>query len=77
MLEALKSAVNPTKNLFWDNFDIGFQKASGGGDIYVPILKNEATLIDLFSEVFYYLICSLCDNNVDENNLFHNEWEVH
>ena len=37
MLEALKSAVNPTKNLFWDNFDIGFQKASGGGDIYVPI----------------------------------------
>ena len=73
MLEALKSAVNPTKNLFWDNFDIGFQKASGGGDIYVP----KAMLIDLFSEVFYYLICSLCDNNVDENNLFHNEWEVH
>ena len=73
MLEALKSAVNPTKNLFWDNFDIGFQKASGGGDICVP----KATLIDLFSEVFYYLICSLCDNNVDENNLFHNEWEVH
>ena len=34
MLEALNSEVNPTKNLFWDNFDIGFQKAPGGGDIW-------------------------------------------
>ena len=69
-------AVNPTKNLFcWDNFDIGFQKApEAGGDIYFEEWSNVDRPV---SKVFYYLICSLCDNNVDENNLFHNEWEVH